>query len=143
MTRLSVVLLIPLVLLLAACVSQGEGVAGTPVPPTATIRATSPAPVVEPTKTVKSTPTVKPTLIATAMPLPPQVSFKAATYRDKSAGFEFDYPASWVLPDQTWQGDRGSVVQLTASGKPRLDITVLRWDPTNNLQAFVGRRKLG
>jgi len=85
---------------------------------------------------------------ATATP-----SFEVATYRDESAGFEFDYPASWTLDKDSQVGDRGSTSQLTSwphapgdiaaetpSGGTRMDVTLYNWDPKNDLDAFVDVR---
>jgi len=81
-------------------------------------------------------------------------SFEAAVYRDDSFGFEFDYPASWTLDKDSQAGDRGSVSQLTSwphapgdisaetpSGGSRMDVTIVTWDPKNDLDAFVEVRQ--
>jgi len=38
-------------------------------------------------------------------------------------------------------GDRDLAFQFTSGGEPALDITILRWDPVNDLAAFVDSRK--
>ncbi len=49
------------------------------------------------------------TSIPTDTPALPQVSFESATYRDKSAGFELDYPAAWTADSPQIGGDRGAI----------------------------------
>ncbi len=86
----------------------------------------------------------------------PEVSFDAATYRDESAGFEFDYPVSWTADPPQVGGDRGYFSQITSwfrnpgelpefvpEGESYLSITVLQWDPKNDLDAFIATRKEG
>ena len=81
-------------------------------------------------------------------------SYEVAVYRDESAGFEFDYPASWTLDETGKVGDRGYVSQLTSwphapgdisaetpSGGTRMDVTIYTWVPKNDLDAFVEVRK--
>lgn len=70
----------------------------------------------------------------------PPVSFEAATYRNESAGFELDYPATWTYVEDIY-GDRGSGAQFTSSGEIVMSATVYLWDPTNDLDAFVAVRK--
>jgi len=79
----------------------------------------------------------------------PTASFEVATYRDVSAGFEFDYPASWTV-GPVEQHSRGGITAFTSwsrptdalpgetpAGETRMDATVQLWDPTGNLEAFV------
>lgn len=86
----------------------------------------------------------------------PDVSFDITTYRDESAGFELDYPASWSADPPQVGGDRGYFSQITSwfrnpgelpefvpEGETYLSITVLLWDPKNDLDAFVATRKEG
>jgi hypothetical protein len=75
-------------------------------------------------------------------PAAPATSFEPALYQDAAAGIELSYPAEWGAPVPVQQGERGSIVQLSQDGAPRLDIAVLRWDPTNDLAAYVANRKL-
>jgi hypothetical protein len=95
---------------------------------------------------------VQPLDDSTSTPASP--SYEAAVYRDDSAGFEFDYPASWTLDQNSGGGDRGSVSQLTSwphapgdiaaetpAGGSRMDVTVYSWDPKNDLDAFVASRQ--
>ena len=100
-----------------------------------------------------------PTLEATTAPLateslPPSLSFEAAPYRDAAAGFEFDYPATWLVgPSQ--QQSRGGITAFTSwprpldvfpdetpPGETRMDVTVQLWDPTGDLEAFLAQRRL-
>src|SRR3990170_202273 len=86
----------------------------------------------------------------TAVPGP---SFEAATYRDPSAGFEFDYPSSWTV-GPVEQYSRGGITAFTSwsrstdifpnetpPGETRMDATVQLWDPTGDLNAFVAQRR--
>jgi hypothetical protein len=94
----------------------------------------------------------------TAAPLPSEteaaaLSFEPETYSDPSAGFEFDYPAGWTVgPVQ--QYSRGGITAFTSWARPtdvfpdeappgetRMDATVQLWDPTGDLEAFVGQRR--
>jgi hypothetical protein len=94
---------------------------------------------------------------ATAVPtptVPAPPSFDPAVYSNASAGFEFDYPATWLVgPDQ--QYSRGGITAFTSWDRPvdvlpdatppgetRLDVTVQLWDPTGDLEAFLGQRRL-
>jgi hypothetical protein len=100
-----------------------------PSPPTATTQPTDAPPTSEPLPT------------ATSTPPQPQLSFEPATYRNDSTGFELEFPSSWTPSDEVVLGDRGSSIQFTSQGEPRMDITILRWDPVNDLAAFVDTRK--
>lgn len=122
-----------LILLLPACAGSSAVVNETPSAPAATATTTASDP--------ELTEMPRPTPIETEAQPKTGISFEVATYRDESAGFELDYPAAWSLPDQVDQGSRGSIVQLSESGELRLDIAVLRWNPTNDLNAFVDVRK--
>jgi len=103
--------------------------------PAATLVATSP-----PTATTAPAATARPT-----------TSFEATTYRDPSAGFEFDHPASWTV-GPVEQQSRGGITAFTSwsrptdalpgetpAGETRMDATVQLWDPTGDLNAFVTR----
>jgi len=127
--RLSYLLAIFTVLFLTGCAAKGEVVTETPLPPTATTQPTDIPPTPEPPPT------------ATSTPVGPQLSFEPATYTSESAGFELQVPVSWTPSSEVVLGDRGSGVQFTSGGEPALDITILRWDPVNDLAAFVDSRK--
>jgi len=92
---------------------------------------------------------------STVTPAPPTgaptLSFEPATYRDPSAGFEFDYPANWTV-GPVEQQSRGGITAFTSwsrptdalpgetpAGETRMDATVQLWDPTGDLNAFVTR----
>jgi len=77
-------------------------------------------------------------------------SFPVATYRDETAGFEFDYPADWTLDPSSQMGVRGAQALLLspgttpetlAEGGSRVAITVYLWDPKNDLTAYVAQRR--
>lgn len=87
-------------------------------------------------------------------PMPVPLSFESLTYRNETAGFEFDYPISWFLNDLGQVGTRGSTVQLTSwisapdqptqeppTGSSRMDVTLYAWDPRNELDAYISTRK--
>lgn len=135
MSRFSVLLLLPVVIVLAACGGAAPGVTETPLAPSATLTATPPPPAVEPTATVE--PTVTPTSAPTAAPL----SYQAQTFRYEAAGFVMDVPADWTLPEPMVVGDRGTVVQLSDAAGPRLDVSLQQWDPHHDLAAFIETRK--
>ena len=95
-------------------------------------------------------PSATETAVATSTPSAPALPFVPATYKDESNGFEVDYPSEWGLDPLTQAGSRGSVSQLyspgttaetLAAGGSRLSITVFKWDPKNDLSAFVAQRR--
>ena len=130
MRPFSLILVFLVALFLVGCAGGGAALTETPLPPTATVQPTEPSPTATPPPT--ETPTSTPSA---------QLSFEPATYVSESAGFELDYPASWTPSGEVALGDRGSGVQFTSGGEPVLDITILRWDPVNDLAAFVDSRK--
>jgi hypothetical protein len=111
----------------------------------------SAAPDGEPQETVVSEPTALPAPTETPVPSP---AFEAVTYRDETAGFEFDYPAGWAI-DAGEEYSRGSNVQFFSwdwkpgdpidpllPGRTVLSVTLQDWDPKNDLEAFIDQRKL-
>jgi len=134
-SRSLVLLLLPVMIVLAACGGAAPEVAETSPAPTVTLTATPPPPAAEPTATVE--PTVTPTSAPTAAPL----SYQAQTFRYQAAGFEMDIPADWTVPEPMVVGDRGTVVQLTDAASPRLDVSLLQWDPRRDLAAFIETRR--
>jgi hypothetical protein len=149
--RLTRVALVALVIALGGCVSQSTPTP-TAIPPT--IAPTDAPPTATPLPTA-----IPPTAAPTAAPLPtatpaPQLSFEAATYRDESAGFELDYPASWTADPPIIGGDRGYFSQLTSWERTPgelpdeipadgtiMTINVLLWDPKNALEQYVDHFK--
>src|SRR3990172_3358908 len=101
----------------------------------ASATAAEPPPAAEPSSTPASAP-----------------SFEAVTYRDATNGFELDHPASWIVgPTQqqsrggmnaftSWNRPIDEFPGMTPSGETRLDVTVQLWDPTGDLDAFLGQR---
>lgn len=67
-----------------------------------------------------------------------------ATYTDPELGFAFDYPASWGVGRREQQS-RGGFVQLIGSegdlDDVRMQLTVLNWDPKQDLEAFLEVRR--
>jgi len=111
----------------------------------------SPEPVVPTEVIATSEPTSAPILTDTPVPAP---AFESTTYRDETAGFEFDYPASWKIDGGETQS-RGSYVQFYSwdwqpgqpidplpEGGTVLTVTNQLWDPKNDLEAFINQRKL-
>lgn len=108
------------------------------------IAATSPATSIAASPTSTAEPSATP---------PSAPSFEPATYRNASAGFEFDYPADRAVgPDE--QDSRGGITAFsswprpidvlpgeTPPGETRLDVTVQLWDPTGDLEAFLEQRR--
>jgi len=84
--------------------------------------------------------------------LPPALSFEPATYTDTTAGFTFEYPASWTVGPTEGQS-RGGITAFTSWDRPsdvlpgetppgetRLDATIQLWDPKGDLEAFLTQR---
>ncbi len=65
----------------------------------------------------------------------------STTYRDEVYGFEFDYPAAWTLSDQGVIGSRASAVQFLDGDRIAMQMTLYRWDPQNDLAAYIDHRK--
>jgi hypothetical protein len=97
-----------------------------------------------------------PMILPSETPAIPELSFEPATYRDEDAGFEFDYPASWVADSPQVVGPRGTSAQITSFPREPgelpevippdetiMAVTVLLWDPKNDLNQFVDLRKQG
>ncbi len=70
------------------------------------------------------------------------LSFEAATYRNNSNNFEFNYPGAWDFTEQVF-GPRGSGAQFFSEGEPIFSATVFLWDPKNDLDAYIDIRKQG
>jgi hypothetical protein len=109
-------------------------------------------PVTEPQVEVSQEPTSIPMQTETPTPAP---AFNPTTYRDETTGFEFDYPAEWSFdPGEqqprggyvqffSWEWNPGDPIETVPAGGSALTVTVLNWDPKNDLKAFVDQRKLG
>jgi len=130
-----------IVLALAACApasGAAQPPAATQIPPTLPpLPSSTPLP----TSTPAPTATLQPTLV--------KLSFTAVPYQDAEAGFEIQYPANWTLVPKTVIGSRGSqaaafspgtTAEKLADGGSRLDMTVYKWDPKQDLSAFVTHR---
>ena len=131
-----------LVLILAACSPTAVNVAPAPTVSVA-VSTDTPLPATLPTDTPLPTNTPEP---ETSAP-----SFAAATYRDETAGFEFDYPADWTLDPSSQIGARGAqalllspgtTLEALAEGGSRLAIMTYMWDPKNDLTAYVAQRMI-
>jgi hypothetical protein len=89
---------------------------------------------------------------STETPAPAAPSFEAEVYRDATAGFEFVYPAAWVVgpiqqysrggvtPFTSWERPTDVLPDAAPPGETRLDTTVQLWDPTGDLEAFLAQR---
>lgn len=67
-----------------------------------------------------------------------------ATYTNPDLGFSFDYPGEWQMGRQEEQS-RGGFFQLVGPGGDpedvRMQVTVLNWDPKQDLEAFLDVRR--
>lgn len=81
----------------------------------------------------------------------PATSFESRTFINETVGFALDYPAGWSV-NEAVVGSRGSQVQFLSSpdladiavlpeGATRVSTTVYRWDPKNDLAAFIANQK--
>ncbi len=92
----------------------------------------------------------------TEIPLPSETPAPTATatisvntYVDQSAGFQLTYPVSWTLIPNTPIGTRGSQALLLSPGTTaeklgdgsRIAIVINKWDPKNDLNAYLAMRK--
>lgn len=80
--------------------------------------------------------------------------FEATTYRDKAAGFEFDYPVGWAFDGgerqsrgyyvqfYSWDWKPGDPIDPLPAGGTVLSVTVQLWDPKNDLEAFINQRQM-
>lgn len=133
-------------ILLAACGNPSPTETAAPAMPSDTASA--------PTETsVPVTPSETAPTPTAAVPNPklPAASFEAQTYVNESAGFALDYPVGWTVREQVI-GPRGTQVQFLSApelaeapsvpdGAARLNATIYRWDPKNDLAAFVANQK--
>jgi hypothetical protein len=100
----------------------------------------------------EAAPTAAPAVTSAPPTATPPLSFDPVLYQNASAGFEFDHPSLWAVgPDQ--QQSRGGITAFTSWSRPtdtfpnetppgetRFDVTVQLWDPTGDLEAFLGQR---
>lgn len=100
---------------------------------------------------------VIPETTATSVPTETQVlgpAFEATTYRDETAGFEFDYPAGWAFDGgegqsrgyyvqfYSWDWKSGDPIEPLPAGGTILSVTVQLWDPKNDLDAYINQHKV-
>jgi subtilisin family serine protease len=64
----------------------------------------------------------------------------SATYRDEATGFEFDYPATWTTSALVALEGGETQVQFTAPDGATMSLIVHRWNPANDLNAYVAYR---
>lgn len=103
------------------------------------------APSVSVPLTAVPTPTLLP---STTLPTPSVVSGNKkaleATYTHPDSLFSFDYPAEWQMGRQEEQS-RGGFFQLIGPDGDlddiRMQVTVLNWDPKQDLKAFLDVRR--
>ena len=67
----------------------------------------------------------------------------SATYRDETLGFEFDYPATWTTSAPVVLEGGDTQVQFAASDGTSMSLIVHRWEPANDLNAYVAYRTEG
>lgn len=79
------------------------------------------------------------------------LSFAAAEYLEKSAGLVIFHPVDWMISPLEQIGERGaqaallspgSTLEQIAEGGARIIITTYKWDPRNDLTAYVDQRRL-
>jgi hypothetical protein len=111
------------------------------------------------TEPVASTATAAPVAVspepslteAPSSPKLPAASFEAQTYVNETAGFALDYPSGWTVKEMII-GDRGSQVQFLSApeiadlatlpdGATRVNATIYKWDPKNDLAAYIAHWK--
>ncbi|MFN8441006.1 MAG: SH3 domain-containing protein [Caldilineaceae bacterium] len=63
----------------------------------------------------------------------------SVVYED-AGGFAFNYPSDWNITGGE-AGVRGNIIQFTAPDGTKLDVSILDWDPKNDLNAYVATRK--
>ncbi len=110
---------------------------------------TAPVPAATLPVTSTVTPTEKP--LPTATPAPTATPTPTENiYTDQSAGFELTYPLSWTLDPNKPIGSRasqalllspGTTAETLADGGSRVAIVVYKWDPKNDLDAYLAMRK--
>jgi len=81
----------------------------------------------------------------------PVFSFNAAEFVDEDAGVKLYHPADWTVLPREQVGDRGSQAALLSPGSTleqvteggsRITLVLYKWDPKNDLTAFVAQREL-
>ena len=81
----------------------------------------------------------------------PVASFESKPYINEEAGFALDYPAGWTV-NELVVGPRGTQVQFLSSpeiaemavlpeGATRVNATLYKWHPKNDLAAFVANQE--
>lgn len=147
MKRMTLALFV-LLTLVSAC---GEAPATAPPEPVQTdLPEASPIPT-EPSMPVIPSETAPAPTEAAPNPKLPAASFEAQTYVNEQAGFALDYPAGWTV-NEVVIGPRGTQVQFLSSpdlaeaatvpeGATRINATIYRWDPKNDLAAYSAHRK--
>lgn len=100
--------------------------------------ASTPNPIVSTNTPTQPSPTETAAPASTSTPSGP--SFEAATYRDEVAGFQLDHPATWEAAFMEAQA-RGEIVQLMLDGESQMDVATLRWDPKDDLDAYLQVRE--
>jgi len=124
------------VMLLATC--SAPGTAPTPVQTDVPALPANTEPALAPTE-------------AAPIPKLPATSFESQTYINEEAAFALDYPAGWTV-NEVVIGPRGTQVQFLSSpeiaemaalpeGETRVNATIYRWDPKNDLAAFIANQK--
>lgn len=80
-----------------------------------------------------------------------QFSFEPAEYLDEEAGFKLYFPVDWTVLPREQVGERGSQAALLSPGSTleqiamdgsRITLMIYKWDPKEDLVAFVNQREL-
>jgi len=81
----------------------------------------------------------------------PVLSFEAAKYVDEEAGIVLYHPVDWTVLPREQVGERGSQAALLSTGSTleqvaengsRVTLVLYKWDPKNDLAAFIAQREL-
>ena len=91
-----------------------------------------------------------PQIAIPTLPAATQVPPVGNLYKDEASGFQLTYPVDWTLDPSKPLGSRasqalllspGTTAESLADGGSRVSIVIYTWDPTNDLSAYVTRRK--
>lgn len=81
----------------------------------------------------------------------PVLSFEGVEYVDEQAGVKLFHPIDWSVSPRELIGERGSQAVLLSSGSnleqvaengARITLVLYKWDPKNDLAAFIAQREL-
>lgn len=95
--------------------------------------------------------TVAPSAAAAPNSKLPAASFESRTYINEEAGFALEYPAGWTVNEMV-VGPRATQIEFLSApevadmpvvpeGATRLNATIYRWNPKNDLAAYIANWK--